>query len=141
MARMKLEKGVTLIAATTEVSGDVRFIDQLYINGRIDGNVISEAEGATVIISDSGSVAGEIRVPNVIINGQVEGNVFASARVELAAKARVNGNVYYHLIEMQLGAMVDGQLLYDQTREGATVHQLPAESGAAPESSRERQVN
>jgi cytoskeletal protein CcmA (bactofilin family) len=141
MARTKLEKGVTLIAATTEISGDIRFKDQLYVNGRIEGNVISDEEGATVIISDSGCVAGEIRVPNVVINGQVEGNVFAAARVELAAKARVTGNVYYQLIEMHLGAMVDGQLLHDQTRTGATVHQLAAENGASAESSRERQAN
>ncbi|MFU8813760.1 MAG: bactofilin family protein [Pseudomonadales bacterium] len=130
---MKLDRGVTLIAASSEIVGDLRFKDQLYVNGRVEGNVMSEEEGATVIISEGGCVAGEIRVPNVVINGQVDGNVFASVRVELAAKARVTGNVYYQLIEMQLGAMVDGQLLHDQGREAATVHRFPAESPAEPE--------
>ena len=32
------EKGVTLIAANTEVTGDVHFVNQLYINGHIQGN-------------------------------------------------------------------------------------------------------
>ena len=91
---------------------------------------------ATVIISDEGAVTGEIRVPNVVINGQVEGNVYATTRVELAANARVKGNVYYQLIEMQLGAMVDGQLLHDQEPGAAKVHPFPGEN--AGEGSRER---
>ncbi|MFV2090864.1 MAG: hypothetical protein ACC642_09410, partial [Pseudomonadales bacterium] len=33
------ETGVTLIAANTEVCGDVHFVNQLYINGHIKGNV------------------------------------------------------------------------------------------------------
>jgi len=139
MARLKMRKGVTLIAPNTEVVGDVHFKDQLYVNGRINGNVLSASEaGATLVISEEGSVAGEIRVPNVVINGEVEGNVYASARVELAARARVKGNVYYQLIEMQLGAMVDGQLLHEQDPGSASVHPFPAENGAAePEPARE----
>ena len=88
---------------------------------------------ATVIISEEGSVCGEIRVPNVVINGRIEGNVYATARLELAAQAQVKGNVYYKLIEMQLGAMVDGQLLHDDSL-GASkpnVHPFPAESQEA----------
>jgi len=139
MARMKFQKGVTLIAPNTAVVGDIRFKDQLYVNGRVDGNVLAGDDGpATVIVSEEGSVKGEIRVPNVVINGAVEGNVYASARVELAARARVKGNVYYQLIEMQLGAMVDGQLLHEQDPGSASVHPFPAENGAAePEPARE----
>lgn len=142
MARFKMQKGVTLIAPDTEVVGDVRFRDQLYVNGHVEGNVLSadgSAEGAasaTVVISEQGSVHGEIRVPNVVINGTVEGNVYASARVELAAKARVKGNVYYQLIEMQLGAMVDGQLLHEAVPGASNVHRFPAE-GHADEPARE----
>ncbi len=139
MARIKVEKGVTLIAPNTEVVGDIRFKDQLYVNGYVEGNVLSAEEGsaATVIISEEGSVKGEIRVPNVVINGEVEGNVYASSRVELAARARVKGNVYYELIEMQLGAMVDGQLLHEQAADSAKVHPFPAEGSAEDAGSRE----
>jgi cytoskeletal protein CcmA (bactofilin family) len=134
MARFKVQKGVTLIAPNTEVVGDIRFKDQLYVSGHVDGNVLSgEEPSATLIISEEGSVNGEIRVPNVVINGTVEGNVYASARVELATKARVTGNVYYQLIEMQLGAMVDGQLLHEDVPGASNVHRFPAD-GSEPES-------
>jgi cytoskeletal protein CcmA (bactofilin family) len=124
MARQKAGKGVTLIAPNTQVVGDVEFEDQLYIDGRVVGNVIGgDPQGATVIISEQGSVRGEIRAANVIINGAVAGSVYASVRLELAGTAKVQGNVYYQLIEMQLGATVDGQLLhYDPA--SAEIHEI-----------------
>lgn len=131
------EKGVTLIASNTEVSGDVHFVNQLYINGHVKGNITADAgTDATVIVSEEGSVAGEIRVPNVVVNGRVEGNVYATNRMELARNAEVKGNVYYKLIEMQLGAMVDGQLLHDETlgTEQANVHPFPESAESASNS-------
>ena len=131
MAKNKMDKGVTLIAANTEITGDVKFDNQLYINGHVAGNVLAEpGSDATVVVSEEGSVSGEIRVPNTVVNGRVDGNVFAGNRVELAAKATVKGNVYYKLIEMQLGAMVDGQLVHDESIATGTenVHPFPAES-------------
>ncbi|MGD8415840.1 MAG: polymer-forming cytoskeletal protein [Pseudomonadales bacterium] len=128
------EKGVTLIAANTEVTGDVHFVNQLYINGHVTGNVTADAStDATVVVSDDGAVTGEIRVPNVVINGHVEGNVYATNRIELAQNAEVKGNVYYKLIEMQLGAMVDGQLVHDESlgQEQPNVHPFPEAENAA----------
>lgn len=134
MGKIKLAQGVTLIAANTEVIGDVRFQEQLFVDGRVEGSLYAASDGAgTVVISERGRVHGDIRVPNVVINGEVEGDVYACSRVELAAKARVKGNVYYQLIEMQLGAMVDGQLLHDDgsaAEPGANVHPFRADGGA-----------
>lgn len=45
-------------------------------------------------------------MPNVVVNGSIIGDLHASGHVELAAQARVHGNVYYSLIEMAMGAEV-----------------------------------
>jgi len=122
----KMGKGATLIAENTAVMGDVRFSDQLYVNGHIEGNVLAEAGSqATLMISDVGSVKGQINAPFVVVNGRVEGDVHAGTRVELAPQARVSGNVYYTLIEMQLGAMVDGQLIHVREEAEAKSNVLP----------------
>ncbi len=137
----KVDKGVTLIAAHTEIIGDVKFTDQLYISGRVVGNVLADNANATVVISDDGCVQGEVRVPNIVINGLIQGNVYAGNKVELAGRARVEGDVHYRMIEMQLGALVDGQLMHEEEvlepapEEGAAmVHPIggpnPGESGA-----------
>ena len=52
-----------------------------------------------------------MRAPNIVLNGVVIGDVWASTCVELAPRARVNGNIYYERIEMALGAEVNGQLV------------------------------
>lgn len=138
MMRNRRAAGVTLIAAGTEVSGDVHFTDQLVVNGLVSGNLVAGQDtGATVVISDEGAVHGDIHVPNVIIDGQVEGNVYASARVELAGKARIKGNVFYKLIEMQLGAMVDGQLVHDE--KVGTENVLPMHAGQPARANAERE--
>ena len=125
-----IDKGVTLIAKDTEVVGDIKFVNQLYISGRVNGNVLADNEKATVVISEEGCVTGEVRVPNIVVNGLVEGNVHAAVKVELAPKAKVRGNLHYKLIEMQLGAMVDGQLVHEEQTGKDNVHPFQPESQA-----------
>ena len=132
MAKNKIDKGVTLIAPHTEVVGDVRFSNQLYVSGKVSGNVLGDNDKATLVISEEGCVSGEVRVPNIVINGTVEGDVFAGHKVELAPKARVRGNLYYKLIEMQLGAVVDGQLVHEDDNP-ENVHRLPLGSEGVSE--------
>ena len=122
-----IDKGVTLIAKDSEVIGDIKFSNQLYVTGRVNGNVLADDEKATLVISEEGCVTGEVRVPNVVVNGLVEGNVYASVKVELAAKAKVRGNLHYKLIEMQLGAMVDGQLVHEEFNDADNVHPFQPE--------------
>lgn len=103
----------TLIGEHTEISGDVRFSGGLHVDGTIKGNVVASSDtDAVLMLSEHGRVEGEVRVPNVVLNGTVIGDVHASERIELAAKARVNGNVFYNLIEMAMGAEVNGNLVH-----------------------------
>jgi len=103
----------TLISSATEVHGDIKFSGNLDVEGLVRGNIISDpAEGkdATVRVVEHGRVEGEIRAPSVIINGDIVGDVYSSKHLELAAKARVQGNVHYTLVEMAIGAEVNGSL-------------------------------
>lgn len=104
----------TLVGQHSKVLGDVHFKGGLHVDGSIKGNVYAEPDddSATLSLSDHGSVEGEVRVPYVVLNGVVLGDVYASEHVELAANARVTGNVYYNLIEMAIGAEVNGKLVH-----------------------------
>ncbi|MDH5547286.1 MAG: polymer-forming cytoskeletal protein [Gammaproteobacteria bacterium] len=102
----------SLIGQNTEIKGDVIFSGGLHVDGKVSGNVIAEERGSLLTVSDQGAVEGEVRVPNVILNGSVVGDVHANERIELAPHARVNGNVYYNLIEMAIGAEVNGKLVH-----------------------------
>lgn len=102
----------TLIGVETRVQGDIEFTGGCLIDGYVKGNVRAAEDDATLSISDRGCVEGMVVVPNILLNGTVKGDVSAAGRVELGAKARVVGNVRYGLIEMAIGAEVNGKLIH-----------------------------
>jgi cytoskeletal protein CcmA (bactofilin family) len=86
----------TLVSSDTVILGEIRFSGVLDIEGLVRGNIIAEpGKEALVRVVDKGRVEGEIRAPSVVINGTVQGDVYATRHLELAAKARVQGNVFY----------------------------------------------
>jgi len=103
----------TLIGRGTEIKGDIKFSGGLRIDGSVTGNIYAENDESSVLtLSEQGRIEGEIKVPNLIINGAITGNLYATKHVELAPKAKIKGNVYYHLLEMSMGAEVNGQLIH-----------------------------
>jgi len=103
----------TIIGQQTRIEGDIHFTGGLHVDGRIKGAVIAESGSASVLtVSENGDIEGDIRVPTVILNGTVSGDVHSDERIELATKARVDGDVYYKLIEMAMGATVNGNLVH-----------------------------
>jgi cytoskeletal protein CcmA (bactofilin family) len=102
----------TLIGKAARVHGDVEFAGGLHLDGSIAGNVRSDqAPGSTLSVSETGSIEGAVEVPNVILNGTVRGDIHARERVVFGATAKVEGNVYYGVIEMTLGAQIMGKLM------------------------------
>ncbi|HCU90299.1 MAG TPA: cell shape determination protein CcmA [Gammaproteobacteria bacterium] len=102
----------SLIGQNSQIIGDFRFSGGLHIDGVVKGNVLADEDGnAMLTLSDRGTIEGEVKVPFIILNGVVKGDVHAREHVELASSARVEGNVYYGLIEMAMGAEVNGNLL------------------------------
>lgn len=113
----------TLISSRTSVIGDVQFSGGLHVDGNIRGSVFAE-EGSEAIlrISEVGMVEGDITAPHVVINGTVHGDVYASVHLELATKASIHGNVYYNLIQMAMGAQVNGSLVHQKEPVGRLGH-------------------
>lgn len=103
----------TLVGAGTEVVGDIEFEGGLHLDGHVRGNICArEGADAVLSISPDGVVEGNVRVPAAVVNGTVEGDVEVTDRVELGQTARVVGNVVYSLIEMAIGAEVNGKLIH-----------------------------
>ena len=108
----------TLISSKTSIEGDLQFAGGLHIDGYIKGTIRSSEDNEAVVrISDIGEIDGDVYAPHIIINGTVHGDVYASSHVELAENASVKGNVYYHLIEMAMGAEVNGNLVHRKETE------------------------
>jgi len=102
----------SLIANGTQVRGDVIFNGRLHVDGSVEGALHGEGDSAVLTLSNSARIKGQITAPHVVINGEVDGDVTATQRLELAAGARVEGNVYYKVMEMSAGAQINGKIVH-----------------------------
>ena len=126
----------TIIGQQTRIEGDIHFTGGLLVDGKIKGGVIAEVGSASVLtVSEHGCIEGDVRVPTVILNGAVTGDVCSDEHIELAAKARVDGDVYYKLIEMVMGAAVNGSLVHRSEPDASVLafDRETIESGKPPE--------
>ncbi len=103
----------TLVGPNSKINGDLFFEGGCHVDGSVKGNVSADADSNSALsISENAIVEGGVTVPYVVLNGIVRGDVFANQRVELGPTARVIGNVYYNLIEMAIGAEINGKLIH-----------------------------
>jgi cytoskeletal protein CcmA (bactofilin family) len=105
-------ENTTLIAIGTSIKGDVQFSGRLHLDGKVEGALRGEGEQSVLSLSEHAVVTGEVHAPHIVINGTVAGDVTADERLELASKARVEGNVYYKLLEMSAGAQINGKMVH-----------------------------
>jgi cytoskeletal protein CcmA (bactofilin family) len=111
--RLRADVAESLIGEHAQVYGDVHFSSDLVVLGSVHGNIVATVDSGCVLsLSESSRVEGEIRVPNIIVDGTIAGDVYSSERVQLSKNARIIGNVYYRLIEMEMGAEVNGSLVH-----------------------------
>jgi cytoskeletal protein CcmA (bactofilin family) len=103
----------SLLAHEVSIEGNVTVSGALYLDGNVKGNIIAPQEsGAMLTISTKGKVEGCVQVPSVEISGTVLGDVYSSDRLVLKASARVVGDVYYHILEMEAGAEITGHMVF-----------------------------
>ena len=120
----------SLIGSGTTIEGNIGFSGGLRIDGHVKGNVKASAnKPGTLVVSEMAKVEGEIDVAHVVINGIVVGPVRASEYVELLPKARVTGNVSYKSIEIHVGAIVMGQLIYESPQKSDKIVEFKPASG------------
>ena len=102
--------GTTLISSETTIKGDITFTGQLDVEGTVEGSIQAGSGDAVLRVVSGGRVSGEIKVAHATVNGKIEGDMHSSERLVLAEQAVVDGDVYYNLIEMAVGAKVNGGL-------------------------------
>jgi len=109
----------TLIGAKTEIKGDITFTGGLRIDGKVRGSITAKGDSnSTLVLSENASVVGNVTVPHLISNGSIKGNVRASERVELQPKAEIAGDVFYKVMKMALGAVINGSLVREPAEGG-----------------------
>jgi cytoskeletal protein CcmA (bactofilin family) len=113
--RIETTKLCSLIAEDVVITGDVCFGSGLRIDGRVNGNVIARAADtasahALLVLSAKGRIEGSVRCDDAVINGAIVGDVEVAHFLELQSESCVTGTIRYQQLQMDVGAVVRGQL-------------------------------
>jgi cytoskeletal protein CcmA (bactofilin family) len=95
------------LAEGTEIEGEVRFADELRIDGALSGRILSKQ--GRLVIGKSGSVTADIEVGTASIGGTVSGTLTATVKVEIHATGRVYGDIFAPALIIEEGAIFDGR--------------------------------
>jgi len=89
----------------SRVTGQVVFEGSARIDGSVEGEIQCHE---TLTIGEGAEVRAKISGKIIVIRGKVEGNVTAKEKIELAAPARLFGNVVTPRLVITEGVVLDG---------------------------------
>jgi cytoskeletal protein CcmA (bactofilin family) len=99
-----------------ELDGKCSFAGTLILNGKLKGEI--ESRG-TLIVGGNAVVQAGIHASVVTVRGEVIGNIVASERIELAAGARVFGDLETPVLVVEEGALLEGRTrMTEHSRDG-----------------------
>jgi cytoskeletal protein CcmA (bactofilin family) len=96
------------IGGSILVKGDVVSTEDLVIDGKVEGTI--ELGNHSLTIGAGASVVADLVAKDITISGQVKGDVVGSAKVELKASAKVEGDINAPKFVMEEGATLSGKV-------------------------------
>lgn len=110
--KMKKETVITTIIGKGAVcNGDFTAEGSVRIDGEINGNV--KVTG-TLIVGATGSINGDVEAKNAVVGGGIVGDVAVADKAELAATARLIGNISTAVIVIDENAVFQGSCNMNQ---------------------------
>ena len=98
---------MSLQGRTITIRGSVECVEDVLIEGRIDGHLWNENHMVT--IGADAIVTGDIVARQITVRGAVEGTLMATGRVDIMDEARVSGRVLSRSLTLADGALFNGK--------------------------------
>lgn len=94
-----------ILSNDVEIVGNLKFSHDLIIDGKIEGEVISDGN---LTVGENAKVKGEIKTKSVTVFGKVEGNITVTERCELKSNAELVGDIRAGTLSIEEGAAFMG---------------------------------
>ena len=102
-------KGVSVLGPTlTFRGGELSSDEDLVIEGTVEGKIAHQSHHLT--IGKNGKVKANVRARLITVYGTVEGDLHGDEGVQIAASARVIGNVVAPRVSLEPGARFEGSI-------------------------------
>lgn len=109
----------TYIDHGCEMTGTLRFRENVRIDGHIEGEIHAEK---IVIVGEEAIVRAQIHAADVVVHGTVEGDIFASGETTLHKSAAVTGELQTGGIVVERGARLKGCILIGNDGDESATH-------------------
>jgi cytoskeletal protein CcmA (bactofilin family) len=103
-----ISRDTSIIGPNLTIKGDISGIEDLTIQGEIQGNVHLKNHNMT--IEEKGSITADIWIKNITIKGSVNGNIQASGKVLIESKGHMTGDISASRISIMEGAQFKGSV-------------------------------
>jgi cytoskeletal protein CcmA (bactofilin family) len=101
------ESDKTVLGPTLEIEGEIEGDEDLVIQGRIQGKIMSKKD---LTVDNSGKVEATITTKNLAVSGMLVGNVVASERVEVRKEGKMIGDIKAPRVIIADGAKFKGNI-------------------------------
>lgn len=107
--------------APSILSGDIVVTGSIVSEGEVqlDGSVDGDIRAGSLIVGEEASITGEVMAETVVVRGRVTGSLHAR-QVQLAATARVEGDIVHAALSVESGAFFDGHCRHSSDPLSAT---------------------
>ncbi len=128
-------KNMSQHSAPSILSGDLAVNGSITSEGEIqlDGSVEGDIRAGSITIGEKSVIKGEVVADTIIVRGKVLGKL-RGRQIQLAATARVEGDITHSTLSMENGAFFEGQCRHASDPTGAAKKAAPkaATAPAAP---------
>lgn len=105
VARANNEAISSILCKDMTVTGEVSFKGKTRVDGTVEGNM----RGEYLVLSETGTIHGDVDVVHFVCQGRVDGNVLAKM-MEIKKSATINGRIETGNLSMESGASLNSDV-------------------------------
>ena len=110
-----IENKKLIVGKDIALKGAIEKCESLIVEGTVEATL----EGGNFLeVAETGFFKGKAVVKEVIISGLFEGDLFVSKQLTIKSTGRVEGNISYQAIEIELGGQINGNTKQNSEKKG-----------------------
>ena len=120
----KTNKDIAILGPQTVLEGNLVFEGTLFLNAHVNGSI--ESRTGEIVIGEDAVIHADVFVRTAVINGEIKGTVRATELIELHPPARMYGDLYAPVVQIDTGVFFAGAV--NEGREYSKTDEIIPES-------------
>jgi len=97
-----------LVGDGLDVTGEISFVGQLQVDGRVYGNITTET--GTLTIGKNARIEASVDTAVCVVYGTLVGDIVANTRIEIGKTGCIEGSITTPALHIEEGAIIKGTI-------------------------------